>query len=658
MQALLSLVAVLLYVDQTYDRTTWTKVGFLALEIAIGAFFLFDWILSMYLTKNRCKYLFSMISLVDILTIVPLFVDLVIFFSISENADVLAGTDNVSAGGIVRSSAGDDEISMHYNFAVFRVTRVLRALRVLRAWKVVRFGAHGLSLNAFKTIFTVLALLFCGTGIFLVLEYEQQLKFHQGLYFMFVTITTIGYGDIKPVTVLGQTFVVVFMSVSLIIVPRQLSKLRLNSRKNYLNVRYDNPWRTNGHLLLCGNLSSRALIDFVHELYDISHGQQDLPLCVLTPKKLDKKIKALLNSRSLGGHVDTVIGSYHSNFDLERCRASEARACFILADRNNSRDADREDANVILGGLSFRNLNRDADLFLSVIQPESLERAKWVIGANRNGGALSVSFLRQQTLAANIVCPGAATLLANLLRSESLSLEAPVLATFQQHGVDDGEAWAAMSSNEGDDVDSRSDVSDMEDTASPRKPVASRDLEMTARGRPVPPRARQVDKRLRANTSLPVMTATPPQKNTPASESKSFAAAENTQEPDRRTAATLRQNKTDLRFRSQRFSDHKDDGLVDDAATIWAIEYQWGMCHETYPLVFNATFHGHGFKWIVTVLYHQFGTILLGLLHEGQVVLNPQSYRVVEGDVGFVISRSAEKVQAIYDMFAQAETFQ
>lgn len=60
----------------------------------------------------------------------------------------------------------------------------------------------------------------------------------------------------------------------------------------------------------------------------------------------------------------------------------------------------------------------------------------------------------------------------------------------------------------------------------------------------------------------------------------------------------------------------------------------------------------------MTVLYHQFGTILLGLLHEGQVVLNPQHYRVAEGDVGFVISRSAEKVQAIYDMFTQAETFQ
>ena len=55
----------------------------------------------------------------------------------------------------------------------------------------------------------------------------------------------------------------------------------------------------------------------------------------------------MLNSRFLGGQVDTIIGSYHSNYDLERCRAREAQACFIIADKSK-KNPDVEDANVIL----------------------------------------------------------------------------------------------------------------------------------------------------------------------------------------------------------------------------------------------------------------------------------------------------------------------
>ena len=79
------------------------------------------------------------------------------------------------------------------------------------------------------------------------------------------------------------------------------------------------------------------LFVFVH--FFTSHGKQPLPLCVLTPHKLSKNLKMLLNSRSLGGQVDTIIGSYHSNFDLERCRAREAQACFIIADKSKKNPA-------------------------------------------------------------------------------------------------------------------------------------------------------------------------------------------------------------------------------------------------------------------------------------------------------------------------------
>ena len=567
LQAVLSLVAVCLYVYQTYDRTTWLHPGFLVLEIGIGVFFLFDWLLSLYLSKNRFNFLCSLISAVDMLTIVPLFVDLVLFFRGEEGLSYMDVPD-VNTSSVNRGSRLGD--SAQYNFAVFRVTRVLRALRVLRAWKVVRFGALGLSLNAFKTIFTVVALLFCGTGIFLVLEYQQNLPFHEGLYFMFVTITTVGYGDIKPVTVGGQIFVVLFMSVSLIVVPRQLSKLRFNSRKNYLQVKYDNPWRTNGHLLLCGNLSSRALIDFVHELYDESHGQQDLPLCVLTPKKLDKKIKMLLNSRTLGGHVDTVIGSYHSDFDLERCRAREARACFILADRSKTLASAREDANVILGGLLFRNLNPDADLFLSVFHPESLERAKWVIGGNRNGGAISVSLLRQQTLAANIMCPGATTLLANLLRSESLDMEAPTIASSR---LSEG--------NKHSHADNMSNYSESK-TGSSVETKHAEEGESSLGSM-----SEQIDVDVQSNSkesqlhaaSLPQIT------NRMKLERKSNLQGEKLE--------SIPSRKSSYRKPFQESMDNAYNGnQPEDESNVWAIEYQWGMCHETYPLVFNSSFQG------------------------------------------------------------------
>ena len=54
---------------------------------------------------------------------------------------------------------------------------------------------------------------------------------------------------------------------------------------------YENPLVAQGHLLLCGHITASALVDFVHELYDMSHGKQPLPLCVLTPTKLPKKLK-------------------------------------------------------------------------------------------------------------------------------------------------------------------------------------------------------------------------------------------------------------------------------------------------------------------------------------------------------------------------------
>ena len=177
----------------------------------------------------------------DIITIVPLFIDLIIFLNLDRHLFENPKIHDLNRTSTTPSSVEsvDDVVrrtNTFNNFAVFRVTRVLRALRVLRAWKAVKFGTLGISIEAFKTMFTIIVLVFIGSGIFIALEYEQGIQFHQALYFMFVTISTIGYGDYKPETMLGQMFILVFMTGVFVLIPKQVAKLRLHSRKNRLAV--------------------------------------------------------------------------------------------------------------------------------------------------------------------------------------------------------------------------------------------------------------------------------------------------------------------------------------------------------------------------------------------------------------------------------------
>ena len=67
----------------------------------------------------------------------------------------------------------------------------------------------------------------------IIFSQVQCIPFHESLYFIFVTISTVGYGDVNPETVLGQFLVVAFIILAGTLVPRQISKL---ARYAYLVV--------------------------------------------------------------------------------------------------------------------------------------------------------------------------------------------------------------------------------------------------------------------------------------------------------------------------------------------------------------------------------------------------------------------------------------
>lgn len=99
-------------------------------------------------------------------------------------------------------------------FRVFKVLRLLRTLRVLRVFKAVRYSK---SIAMIKDVFTmerkplitvgVLAVGYILVSALVIFNVEPDLfdTFLDAVYWATVSLTTMGYGDITPVTAIGRT---------------------------------------------------------------------------------------------------------------------------------------------------------------------------------------------------------------------------------------------------------------------------------------------------------------------------------------------------------------------------------------------------------------------------------------------------------------------
>lgn len=105
----------------------------------------------------------------------------------------------------------------------FMVLRILRLLRMFRVLKMAHhLGEAGVLINALLAsrakisvfLFSVLALVCVEGTLMYLLEHSVNQGFRnipQSIYWAIVTITTVGYGDVAPVTVLGKMMASVIM---------------------------------------------------------------------------------------------------------------------------------------------------------------------------------------------------------------------------------------------------------------------------------------------------------------------------------------------------------------------------------------------------------------------------------------------------------------
>jgi len=189
----LNLFTVLVFIIESYFHDTHPHI-FWDIEVITVSIFILEYILRFWVAEKKVKHVLGIYSVIDLVAIIPTFI----------------------------------------TFLDLRFVRIFRVFRIFRFMRFVDTGAF-LSedvklheIRIVKIIFTVVSIIFVSSSFIYAAEMVENPNINDlgsAVYFSIVTLTTVGLGDIVPVTPIGRLVTVLTILVSIALVPWQLGLL-------------------------------------------------------------------------------------------------------------------------------------------------------------------------------------------------------------------------------------------------------------------------------------------------------------------------------------------------------------------------------------------------------------------------------------------------
>jgi voltage-gated potassium channel len=238
---LLNLVICAIFVIETYPVAETTTQLLWKTEVIIVLFFILEYTARLYGARSRLKQLVDVYSMIDLVAILPT-LSLLLLPAFGVTLDL----------GFIKG------------IRIFRVARIFRFLR-FTADPEFFFGSIPMPLLKVVRLFlTILIIFFVSSGLFFHVESNinpNVRTFGDAFYFTVVALTTVGFGDITPLSEQGKWVTVLMICSGIILIPWQISRIikewiHIGTKKHIIcqrcGLRYHDPDAS--HCKCCGNV--------------------------------------------------------------------------------------------------------------------------------------------------------------------------------------------------------------------------------------------------------------------------------------------------------------------------------------------------------------------------------------------------------------------
>uniref|UniRef100_A0A0N5BNM7 Potassium channel subfamily T member 2 n=1 Tax=Strongyloides papillosus TaxID=174720 RepID=A0A0N5BNM7_STREA len=261
---------------------------------------------------------------------------------------------------------------------------------------------------------TLICLVFTGTCAIEHLQRagKNKLDLFTSFYFIIVTFSTVGYGDVIVDTKFTRLIVVSLIVAAIIIIPSKVETLA----QTYLEHKRTGVDCTQGfsqgdkHVVVTiTHFEADFLQNFLTEFY--AHREhQGFIVVLLSPSELDDKTKLLLKIPLWSQRVVYICGSALKDEDLERAKMSTAVACFILSARHINNKV-TTDEHTILRSWAVKDFANHVPQYVHVFRPETklhIEYAEVIICEDE---------FKYSLLGNNAIVPGLSTFITLLFHT-------------------------------------------------------------------------------------------------------------------------------------------------------------------------------------------------------------------------------------------------